>query len=193
MDSTTHRAQNEALIDPEVRSSVSNPNPSVRSYATEIRDSDEQATSRDIKMDEPDQSTTTHPEQLEYTIDVYCLFTGLRTFTVCRGAQSESPALDFMKHGFIVKTLTWPRVGVSVKTLLVLYHLRQRKASLSVESYARTMCDLYDVSDFVSFLPQILSIYTFFNRFLGVASCATSLQIRSSCSCASGASWIALC
>ncbi|KAI0343135.1 hypothetical protein BDW22DRAFT_1329220 [Trametopsis cervina] len=91
------------------------------------------------------------PEQAEvpletyaYTVDTYNIFTLTDNFTCQRRADSTSPAVDLMRHGFIVKSPTRPIIAVSVSTLELLYRLRQRKPSYSIEAFAKVVCDYYN-------------------------------------------------
>ena len=85
-------------------------------------------------------------EVLPMSINVYDLWTLQSTLSITRDASSLSPALDIMAHGFIAKTPVRPTVAVSIRTLQLLYRLRQRKASLSIEAFAKVVCDYYNVS-----------------------------------------------
>ncbi|KAI0702856.1 hypothetical protein BC835DRAFT_1263436, partial [Cytidiella melzeri] len=84
-------------------------------------------------------------ETLEYTVNVLCLFSRETELTVTRLPSSLSPALDLMRHGFLAKTPSRPSVAVSIKTLELLYRLRQRKASYSVEAFTKVLCDYYQM------------------------------------------------
>ena len=57
----------------------------------------------------------------------------------------ETPALDLMRQGFVAKTPQSPEIAVSVKTLQLLYWLRRRKPSFSIEAFAKVVCDFYTV------------------------------------------------
>ncbi|EKM48904.1 uncharacterized protein PHACADRAFT_107991 [Phanerochaete carnosa HHB-10118-sp] len=81
--------------------------------------------------------------RLPYCIKTYDIFTLQNEITVFRPADSTSPALDLLEHGYIAKTPGRPEVAVSVKTLDLLYRLRQRKASFSIEAFAKVVCDYY--------------------------------------------------
>lgn len=83
----------------------------------------------------------------EYTLDVYDLFSLDTEVTIQRSPTSLSPALDLVRHGYIAKTPTRPSVAVSIKTLQLLYRFRQRKPSISMESFAKVLCDYYGVRD----------------------------------------------
>ncbi|KAI0686720.1 hypothetical protein BC835DRAFT_1408502 [Cytidiella melzeri] len=62
-------------------------------------------------------------EALEYTVNVLCLFS--------RSTELTTPSR--------------PTVAVSLKTLELLYRLRQCKASYSVEAFTKVICDYYQV------------------------------------------------
>lgn len=85
------------------------------------------------------------PKQVPFTLKVYDIFSCRSSVTVLRTQDSVSPALDLLRHGYIAKTPALPKVAVSVRTLQLLYRLRQRKASFSIESFAKVVCDYYKV------------------------------------------------
>ncbi|KAI0682972.1 hypothetical protein BC835DRAFT_1409499 [Cytidiella melzeri] len=70
-----------------------------------------------------------------YTVNVFNIDTLARSLTVHRRADSISPALDLIK-------LT---VAVSINTLALLYQLRQRKPSYSIEAFAKVVCNYYNM------------------------------------------------
>ena len=80
-----------------------------------------------------------------YTVQTYDLWSIKETVTIMRKHSSESAAVDFMAHGYLVKSPTRPTVAVSMRTLELLYRLRQRKASFSIEAFAKVICDYYQV------------------------------------------------
>ena len=84
--------------------------------------------------------------RVEYTVDTYDLWTLNQSLTVMRKQSSDSAALDIMAHGYLVKSPTRPTVAISMRTLELLYRLRQRKASFSIEAFAKVICDYYQVS-----------------------------------------------
>ena len=84
--------------------------------------------------------------RVEYTVDTYDLWTLNQSLTVMRKQSSDSAALDIMAHGYLVKSPTQPTVAISMRTLELLYRLRQRKASFSIEAFAKVICDYYQVS-----------------------------------------------
>ncbi|KAF7791531.1 hypothetical protein EIP86_002547 [Pleurotus ostreatoroseus] len=84
-------------------------------------------------------------ELLAYTVKVYNLFTLDSSITIFRTQESQSAALDLIKYGYIAKTPTFPNVAVSIGTLALLFRIRQRKASMSIESFAKVVCDWYTI------------------------------------------------
>ena len=85
------------------------------------------------------------PEHVIFVIKVYDIFTLQSSITIYRTQDSESAAVDLIQHGYIAKTPTYPNVAVSIKTLALLYRIRQRKASMSIEAFAKVICDWYPV------------------------------------------------
>ncbi|KAI0701463.1 hypothetical protein BC835DRAFT_1404505 [Cytidiella melzeri] len=59
--------------------------------------------------------------------------------------NSISPALDLMRNGYVAKSPSKPTVAVSIDTLALLYRLRQRKPSYSIEAFAKVVCDYYNM------------------------------------------------
>ena len=93
-------------------------------------------------------------EDLSYTVDVYDLWTLQTQLTVTRAPDSVSPALDLMAKGYVAKSPRRPSVAVSIRTLQLLYRLRQRKASFSIEAFAKVICDYYNVSLIIECRPR---------------------------------------
>ena len=83
---------------------------------------------------------------IEWELEVYDLFSLESTLKISRDPSSVSPALDFIRHGYLTKTTKAPNVAVSLCTLELLYRLHQRCASFSVEAFAKVVCDYYQVS-----------------------------------------------
>ena len=84
-------------------------------------------------------------QTFEWELDLYDLFSLESTLKISRDPGSVSPALDFMCRGYLTKTTKAPNVAVSLRTLELLYRLRQRRASFSVEAFAKVVCDYYQV------------------------------------------------
>ncbi|KAJ3523486.1 hypothetical protein NM688_g8722 [Phlebia brevispora] len=89
----------------------------------------------------PDLENTTADS--EYTVQVYDLWTLESELTFTRKPDSVSPAIELMALGYVAKTPKRPSVAISLRTLQLLYRLRQRKASFSIEAFAKVLCDYY--------------------------------------------------
>jgi hypothetical protein len=76
------------------------------------------------------------------TIDLYTLSTSIN---VPRTASMTAPEA-LMFQGYMATSPISPSLAISIKTLELLRVLRMRKASLSVEAYAKVLSDLYGVS-----------------------------------------------
>ena len=101
----------------------------------------------DVESDAPRPSAEAErPEQTYvYRVDAYDIFTRAAQLTVQRRADSISPAIDLIRHGYLAKSPTKPTVAVAIATLELLYRLRQRKPSFSIEAFAKVVCDYYNV------------------------------------------------
>jgi hypothetical protein len=91
---------------------------------------------------------------LIWEFDVFDLFSLESQGRVVRQLDSVSPALDLMQNGYVAKTPGKPQVAVTVRTLELLYRLRNRKASFSIEAFAKVVCDYYSV-----YIPLIIQLY----------------------------------
>ncbi|KAJ3530902.1 hypothetical protein NM688_g7648 [Phlebia brevispora] len=58
---------------------------------------------------------------------------------------SAYPVVDMAAAGYLGKTPVNPTVGISFKTLELLYRLRQRQPSLSIEAFMKVICDYYSM------------------------------------------------
>ena len=92
----------------------------------------------------PTTNETSAPAIWEF--DVFDLFSLKTQGRVTRRPDSENPALDLMEHGYVAKTPGKPQVAVSVRTLELLFRLRNRKPSFSIEAFTKVICDYYAVS-----------------------------------------------
>lgn len=110
----------------------------------------------DIEMLDATSAASEDAGCVSYTLRVYDLFTLQTEVTIQRPQNSVSPVLDLVKNGYIPKTPTQPKIAVSVKTLQLLYYIRQRKPSFSIEAFAKVVCDAYNVRLSLS-LPLPLS------------------------------------
>ncbi|KAJ3524095.1 hypothetical protein NM688_g8622 [Phlebia brevispora] len=82
----------------------------------------------------------------QYTVRTYCIWTLERERTFTRKLNSTSPALELMSLGYVAKSPSRPTVAISLRTLQLLYRLRQRKASFSMEAFAKVICDYYKIA-----------------------------------------------
>ena len=93
----------------------------------------------------PHPPTDVDPISYDFTIDCVDLYTLSTSIYVPRTA-SMTAAEALMIQGYIVTSPVDATLAISVKTLELFRRLRCRKASLSVEAYAKVLCDLYAVS-----------------------------------------------
>ncbi|KAJ3554298.1 hypothetical protein NM688_g3185 [Phlebia brevispora] len=89
----------------------------------------------------PDLENTTADS--EYTVQVYDLWTLKSELTFTCKPDSVSPAIELMALGYVAKTLKRLSVAISLRMLQLLYQLQQRKASFSIEAFAKVLCDYY--------------------------------------------------
>lgn len=94
---------------------------------------------------EAEQPDRDPPQTYAYSVGVYDIFTLTERLTIQRSADSISPAIDLMRHGYLAKTPIRPTVAVAVATLQLLYRLRQCKPSYSIEAFTKVVCDYYNV------------------------------------------------
>jgi hypothetical protein len=87
-----------------------------------------------------------HASEYSFDIDVIDIYTLHTSLHVCRPADSKSPAIDLVRHGYLPAVPNSPTLAVSLKTLELFRRIRLRKASFSVEAFAKVICDLYSVS-----------------------------------------------
>ena len=88
------------------------------------------------------------PISYDFTIDCVDLYTLSTSIHVPRTA-SMTAAEALMIQGYLVTSPLDPTLAISLKTLELFRRLRCRKASLSVEAYAKVLCDLYAVSNYM--------------------------------------------
>ena len=82
-----------------------------------------------------------------YTINVYDINMSsnlkITSYIIARSSDSISPAVNFIKHSFLVKTHMLPEVKISLKTLEFYHRIRLQKASYSAKAFAKVICDFY--------------------------------------------------
>ncbi|KAG6883489.1 hypothetical protein C0992_008628, partial [Termitomyces sp. T32_za158] len=54
-------------------------------------------------------------------------------------------ATSLVKHSYLRTTLEEPSLAVSLRTLELYYRIRRRRASFSIEAFAKVLCDLYKI------------------------------------------------
>ncbi|KAG6819116.1 hypothetical protein H0H93_015313 [Arthromyces matolae] len=77
-------------------------------------------------------------------IDLYSLETRI---TIHRTENSTSLAVDIVRHGYLGTTPSSPSTALSLRTLELYYLIRRRRASFSIEAFAKVLCDLYKLED----------------------------------------------
>lgn len=95
----------------------------------------------------PSSTSTPSPDDGSgnFSIPVIDIYTLASTVHITRGTDSISPLDALILHGYLGNSPISPNVAVSVKTLELFRRLRLRKASFSVEAFAKVICDLYSV------------------------------------------------
>jgi hypothetical protein len=86
------------------------------------------------------------PVSYDFTIDCVDLYTLSTSIHVTRTA-SMTAAEALMNQGYLVTSPVDSTLAISVKTLELFRRFRCSKASLSVEAFAKVLCDLYAVSN----------------------------------------------
>jgi hypothetical protein len=85
------------------------------------------------------------PVSYNFSLDCVDLYTLATSIYVPR-TSSMTAAEALMIQGYLATSPVDPTLAISIKTLELFRRLRCRKASLSVEAYAKVLCDLYSVS-----------------------------------------------
>ncbi|KAL7278859.1 hypothetical protein ACG7TL_006690 [Trametes sanguinea] len=78
----------------------------------------------------------------DFEIDVVDIYTLARTVNIQRDAQ-QTAVLALAQHGYMATSPITPTLAISFKTLELFRRLRLRKASFSVEAFAKVLCDFY--------------------------------------------------
>ncbi|KAJ7599684.1 hypothetical protein C8J56DRAFT_767478 [Mycena floridula] len=82
----------------------------------------------------------------DFTINVIDLYTLNSVGSIYRAPESPSEApVALVSHGFLPATPLNPVFAVSLKTLELFRRIRLRKASFSVEAFAKIICDYYAI------------------------------------------------
>lgn len=80
----------------------------------------------------------------DFTINVIDLYELKHEVKIPRDATQTAPIAAALA-GYLVTSPERPSLAVSWKTLELYRQLRRRKSSLSIETYAKVICDLYQV------------------------------------------------
>lgn len=80
-----------------------------------------------------------------FTIEVLDLYTLDKTAHIPRNEDSTFPAVAVAAAGYIPQTPVNPSLAVSWATLELLRLFKNRCSSLSIETFAKVLCDLYKV------------------------------------------------
>ena len=86
------------------------------------------------------------PVSYDFSIDSVDLYTLTTSIFVPR-TSSMTAAEALILQGYLATSPVDPTLAISIKTLELFRRLRCRKASLSVEAFAKVLCDLYAVSN----------------------------------------------
>ena len=92
-----------------------------------------------------DEGLSTEPISYDFDITTIDLYTLASSMYIPRTASMTAPEA-LMLQGYMATSPISPSLAISIKTLELFRILRSRKASLSVEAYAKALCDLYGVS-----------------------------------------------
>ena len=90
-----------------------------------------------------------HEDSFHFVIEALDIYTLAKNTAILRTADSKSVAESLMLHGYVGNSPLKPSLAVSVRTLELFRRIRLRKASFSVEAFAKVLCDLYNVSVFL--------------------------------------------
>lgn len=92
--------------------------------------------------------------QYEFDIEVVDLYTLQTMARIKPAAHEKSGAAALVAQGFIGAKPISPSIAISIKTLELYRRLRLRKPSLSVEAFAKVICDYYEVRHHPAVMSQ---------------------------------------
>ncbi len=117
-----------------------------------MQDGCERSTAPSTLVDSlPESSTPLHTtagprdSQYDFAIRVVDVYTLESIVTITPPADSKSGAAALVMQGYIGASPVNPTLAISIKTLELFRRLRLRKASFSVEAFAKVICDYYMV------------------------------------------------
>jgi hypothetical protein len=96
------------------------------------------------------EANTTPPDvdPVSYDFSIECVDLYSLTTSIDVPRTSSMTAVEaLMVQGYLATSPVDPTLAISIKTLELFRKLRCRKASFSVEAYAKVLCDLYAVSN----------------------------------------------
>lgn len=93
----------------------------------------------------PEDSEEAQYRQYEFRVNIVDIYTLENSAVIKPGSAHKSGAAALVAHGYIGATPIHPDYAVSIKTLELYRRLRLRKPSLSVEAFAKVICDYYKV------------------------------------------------
>jgi hypothetical protein len=89
-------------------------------------------------------STSDSTEDYDFVIDVFDIHT-LATSTNISRSASTTITEALVLNGYLGTSPERPTLAISMKTLELFRKIRLRKASFSVESFSKVICDFYEV------------------------------------------------
>jgi len=93
----------------------------------------------------PAPSNDPAPNNFNFSLDALDIYT-LEASVIIPCSGEELPIEALVKSGYLGNTPTYPSLAISLRTLELFRRIRSRKASFSVEAFAKVICDLYSVS-----------------------------------------------
>jgi hypothetical protein len=94
----------------------------------------------------PTSSDTVPVDPVSYNFSLDCVDLYNLSTSIHVPRTSTMTAIEaLMVQGYLATSPVDPTLAISIKTLELFRRLRCRKASLSVEAYAKVLCDLYAV------------------------------------------------
>ena len=102
--------------------------------------------------------STMNETTLEFEIETIDLY-NLTTLVTITRSQDVTVSESLVRNGWLGASPINPSIAISLKTLELFRRLRLRKASLSVEAFAKVLCDLYSVCHF-SIIDILIYIIT---------------------------------
>jgi hypothetical protein len=103
-----------------------------------------------ISVDTPP-AVDVDPVSYDFSIECVDLYSLTTSIDVPR-TSSMTAVEALMLQGYLGTSPLDPTLAISIKTLELFRKLRCRKASFSVEAYAKVLCDLYAVSNQLCFV-----------------------------------------